>query len=122
MEKLALPFQRLQSVVVPEPLSLPPAPPEEVPALLAVLFAQPVAVPQPPRGPGAVRRPLPAGPPLAQPLPLWLPGTVVVPQGPRGDAGATPLRVRSHGVPGGAAALAGEIPDALAEPDALPLK
>lgn len=57
-QKLAVPFQRLQSVVQQQrepapaqeqvPVSVPQAPPAEVQALLAVLLAEPVALPQPP--------------------------------------------------------------------------
>lgn len=135
LQKLAVPFQRLQSVVVQqrEPaqeqvqVSVAKAPPEEVPALLAVLLAQPVAVPQPPPVPGEALRLLPEVPvslarPVPQPVPLS--GTVVLPKGLRGHAGATLLRLWSHGVPGGARESAGKIQVAVpvAEPHALPLK
>ena len=82
-QELAVPLQRLQSVVVqqPEPapaqeqvqVSVPQAPPEEVQALLAVLLAEPLAIPQPPPVPGEALRllqeVLPVSVSLAGPIP-----------------------------------------------------
>lgn len=120
-QKLAVPFQRLQSVVQQQrepapaqeqvPVSVPQAPPAEVQALLAVLLAEPVALPQPPVPGEALRLlqevPVSLARPIAQPVPLS--GTVVLPKGLRGHAGAPLLRLWPHGVPGGARELAGKI-------------
>lgn len=134
LAQLAVQLQRLQPVVVPEsepapaqvPLPLAPAPPEEVPALLALVLAEPVAVPQPPRVLGEALRGLQAALPLALagplPQPLPLSGAVVPPQGRCAGAGAALLRLRSHGVPGGAQELAGQIQDEVAEPNAVSLE
>lgn len=139
LEELAVQFRRLQSVVVQErepaparqrgqegQVASPEAPPEEVQALLAVVLAEPVALPQPPRVLGEALRFLPevlpgslAGP-VPQPVPLSR--TVGFPQGLRRHAGPTLLRLRSHGVPGGARDVARETPDAVAEPDPISLK
>lgn len=127
LAELALQLQRVQPVVVQEsepapaqvPVPVPKAPPEEVPALLAVVLAEPVAVPQPPRVLGEAP-PLSLAGPLPQPVPLS--GTVVPPKGLCDNAGATLLRLRSHGVPGGAQELAGQVQDEVAEPNAVPLK
>lgn len=135
-QKLAVPFQRLQSVVVqqrePAPaqeqvqVSVPKAPAEEVQALLAVLLAEPVAVPQPPPVPGEALRLLQEvlsvslARPVPQPVPLS--GTVVLPKGLCGHAGAALLRLWSHSVPGGSRELAGKIQVEVAEPHAFSLK
>lgn len=134
LEKLAVQLQRLQPVVVQESepapaqvqVSFPKAPPEEVPALLAVVLAEPVAIPQPPRVLGEALRflqealPVSLARPIPQPVPLS--GTVIVPKRLCDNAGATLLRLWSHGVPGGAQELAGEIQDEVAEPNAVSLK
>lgn len=144
LPELAVPLQRLQPVVVrqpgepapaqlpvPVPVPVPEAPAEEVPALLAVLLAEPVAVPQlPPPVPGEALRllqeALPVSVPLAGPVPQPVPlsGTVVLPEGLCGHAGATLLRLRPHRVPGGSRELAGkvQIQVEVAEPHAFSLK
>lgn len=134
LEKLAIELQRLQPVVVPEskpapaqvPVPFPKAPPEEVPALLAVVLAEPVAIPQLPRLLGEASRVLQEALPVALsgpiPQPVSLSGTVVLPKGLCANAGSTLLRLWSHGVPGGAEELAGEIQDEIAEPNALSFK
>lgn len=112
----------------PIQVSIATAPPEEVQALLAVLLAEPVAVPQPPPVPGEALRLLPevlpfslAGP-IPQPVPLS--GPLVLSEGQRHHAGTALLRLWSHGVPGGAQELAGKIQVTVevAEPNALSLK
>lgn len=129
-------LQRLQRMVVQEPepaavpepvqVSVPKAPPEEVPALLALLLAEPVAVPQPPRAlgeaPRVLQAPLPV--PLARPIPQPLPlsGTVALPESLRDNARAALLRLWPHDVPGGAQELAGAVQDEVAEPHAISLK
>lgn len=139
LEKLAIQFRRVQSVVVQESepaaaqeqvrevqVSFPKAPPEEVQALLAVVLAEPVAIPQPPRVLGEALPflqevlPVSLARPIPQPVPLS--GTVVFPKGLRRDAGPTLLRLWSHGVPGGAQELAREIQDAVPEPNPISLK
>lgn len=132
-QELAL--QRFQPVVVPQsepapvqaPVPVPQAPPEEeVQALLAVLLAEPLAVPQPARPLGEAlrrlqeRRRVSLAGPDAQPLPVPVP--VVLPESLCDNAGAALLRLWSHGVPGGAQELARQIQDEVAEPDALPLE
>lgn len=139
LEKLAIQFRRLQSVVVQEsepapapaqvrevPVSFPKAPPEEVQALLALVLEEPLAIPQPPR---VLAEALPFLPevlplslarPIPQPVPLS--GTVVFPKGLRRNAGPTLLRLWSHGVPGGAQEWAREIQDAVTEPNPISLK
>lgn len=106
----------LQPVVVagPEPLPLPQAPPAEVPALLALLLAQPLVVAQPPaRGaaPGiAPQAPrVSAAGPLPQPLAL-----------PEVAARAPPLRLRAHRVPGAARPAPGAVPHQVPQQDPLP--
>lgn len=138
-----LPLQRLQSVVVRQqrepapaqeqvqvPVPVPKAPAEEVQALLALLLAEPVAVPQPPPVPGEALRLLQEvlsvsvslARPIAQPVPLS--GSVLLPEGLCGHAGATLLRLWPHSVPGGSRELAGQIQIQVevAEPHAFPLK
>lgn len=132
-QELALALQRFQPVVVPQsepgpvqaPVPVPQAPPEEeVQALLAVLLAEPLAVPQPARPLGEAlrrlqeRRRVSLAGPDAQPLPVPVP--VVLPESLCDNAGAALLRLWSHGVPGGAQELARQIQDEVAEPDALP--
>lgn len=134
-QELAL--QRFQPVVVPQsepapvqaPVPVPQAPPEEeVQALLAVLLAEPLAVPQPARPLGEAlrrlqeRRRVSLAGPDAQPLPVPVPVPVVLPESLCDNAGAALLRLWSHGVPGGAQELARQIQDEVAEPDALPLE
>lgn len=134
-QELAL--QRFQPVVVPQsepapvqaPVPVPQAPPEEeVQALLAVLLAEPLAVPQPARPLGEAlrrlqeRRRVSLAGPDAQPLPVPVPVPVVLPKSLCDNAGAALLRLWSHGVPGGAQELARQIQDEVAEPDALPLE
>lgn len=136
-----LPLQRLQSVVVrqqrePAPaqeqvqVPVPKAPAEEVQALLALLLAEPVAVPQPPPVPGEALRLLQEvlsvsvslARPIAQPVPLS--GPVLLPEGLCGHAGAALLRLWPHSVPGGSRELAGtiQVQVEVAEPHAFPLK
>lgn len=137
LEKLAIQFRRVQSVVVQESepapaqvqeveVSFPKAPPEEVQALLAVVLAEPVAIPQPPRVLGEalplLQEVLPVSLPRPIPQPVPISGTVVFPKGLRRHAGPTLLRLWSHGVPGGARELAREIQDAVTEPNSISLK
>lgn len=138
-QELALALQRFQPVDVPQsepapvqapvPVPVPQAPPEEeVQALLAVLLAEPLAVPQPERPLGEAlrrlqeRRRVSLAGPDAQPLPVPVPVPVVLPESLCDNAGAALLRLWSHGVPGGAQELARQIQDEVAEPDALPLE
>lgn len=138
-QELAVAFQRLQSVVVPEsepapvqepvqvsvPVSKAP-PEEEVQALLTVLLTEPVAIPQPSRLLGEALRFLQESRRVSlarpDPQPVPFPGPVVLPKSVCNNAGATLLRLWSHGVPGGAQELACEIQDEVAEPDALSLE
>lgn len=110
----------------PVQVSIATAPPEEVQALLAVLLAEPVEVPQPPPVPGEALRLLPEVLPVSLsrsiPQPVPLSGTVVLSEGQRDHAGTALLRLWSHGVPGGAQELAGKIQVEVAEPNALSLK
>lgn len=138
LQELAVPFQRFQPLVVQESepapvqeqvqvqVSFPKAPPEEVQAILAVVLAEPVAIPQPSRLLGEALRFLQEilRVSLARPVPQPVPfsGTVVLPKSLCDNAGATLLRLWSHGVPGGAQELACEIQDEVAEPNALSLE
>lgn len=130
--ELSVPIHRLDSVVVAEPqpqpapaeeqveVSLPKAPPEEVPALLALVFAEPLvlaeplAPPQPPV-PGEAPRLLQEVLPVPQPPPL--PRPLALPEGLRLRAGPPVLRLRPHRLPGGAQRLEGAIPDQVAQPN-----
>lgn len=101
--------------------------PAQVPALLALLLAEPFAGPSPPLPP--LRFPPASFPRTSaaglepQPLPLAFPipfaGALVRAAGVRGAAGPALLWLRAHLVPRGALELAGAIPDAVAQPDAL---
>lgn len=107
LRELAGRVPRLESLGVREPepgteeppleVPVPAAPAKEVPALLPLLLAQPVSVPPPP--PGS----------RAGPGPQWVSPACLV-----------ALRLRARGVPGAAPSAAGPVPDAVAEPDALP--
>ena len=126
---VSVPFQRLEPVVVPEPqparaeeplqVSLPKAPPEEVPALLALLLAEPLAFPQPPV-PGEALRLHTEVLPVPQPLPL--PWPLVLPEGLRHRARPPLLRLRPHRLPRGAQKLEGAIPEQVAEPNPFSLE
>lgn len=123
-EPLSVPFQRLEPVVVPEPqparaeeplqVSLPKALSEEVPALLALILAEPLAFPQPPVPGEALKLHLEVLP-VSQPLPRSL----VLPEGLRHRARPPLLRLRPHRLPRGAQKLEGAIPEQVAEPNAL---
>ena len=132
--ELSVPVHRLESVVVAEPqpqrapaeeqveVSLPKAPPKEVPALLALLLAEPLALllaeslaPRQPPVPGEAPRLLQEVLPVPQPPPL--PRPLALPEGLRLRAGPPLLRLRLHRLPGGAQRLEGAIPDQVAEPN-----
>lgn len=124
--ELSVPIRRLDSVVVAEPqprpapaeeqveVSLPKAPPEEVPALLALVLAEPLAPPQP-AVPGEAPRLLQEVLPAPQPPPL--PRPLAFPEGLRLRAGPPVLRLRPHRLPGGAQRLEGAVPDQVAQPN-----
>lgn len=135
-EPLSVPVQRLEPDVVPEPqpqpepipakepvgVALSKAPPEEIPALLEVLLAQPLAVPQPPVPREALRilqeaRPLPRS--LPQPLPQPLPRPLVLPEGLHHRTGPPLLWLRPHRAP---QKLEEPIPDQVSEPNPLSLE
>lgn len=130
-EPLSVPFQCLEPILVAEPqparaeeplqVSLPKAPPEEVPALLALLLTEPLAFPQPPV-PGEALRLHPEVLPVPQPLPQPLPRPLVLPEGLRHRARPPLLRLRPHRLPGGAQKLEGAIREQVAEPNPLSLE
>jgi len=127
--ELSVPLQRLEPGVVAESEPAPKeeqvqvlvqaAPPEQVQALLALLLAQPLALPRPPVPGQALRRvqqipPVAVAASLSQPVRLA--GTRVLPTGLRAAAGAALLRLRPHRVPGGTQKMEGQLPDQVAEP------
>lgn len=131
-EPLSVPVQRLEPDVVPEPqpqpepipakepvgVALSKAPPEEIPALLEVLLAQPLAVPQPPV-PREALRILQEARSLPQPLPQPLPRPLVLPEGLHHRTGPPLLWLRPHRAP---QKLEEPIPDQVSEPNPLSLE
>jgi hypothetical protein len=122
LEPLFVPESQPAPPLAPEPVqvALEEAPAAEVPALLALVLAEPLALPQPPL-PGSAPGPAAEAPPLPQQLALALAGTRVLPAArERARAGPPLLRLRPHRVPRGARPLAGQVPHQVAEQDPLP--
>lgn len=108
------------------PLPLQEAPPAQVPALLALLLAEPVALPRPPAPGESLRASAEVLPlPFALPLPeqVALPGKVALQKVVlRHHAGAALLWLRSHRLPRGIQQVAGEIQDQVAQQDPVSFK
>lgn len=111
--------------MVPIPIPVPQAPPAQVPAILAVVLTQPIAVPRPPLLPRqplrAAAEVLPVAVALPVPEQVALPWEVPSPEVVlRDHSRAALLWLRPNRVPGGSPQVAGKIQDQVAQQEQNP--